>query len=179
MYSEQVFYLILDPAPVLGVGQHGHHGGVPVVAVDNVHAEVQVGYHVKNGPAEEGILLAFGIAAPVNGVAKVLLVVYEINGDVVQNQLLQAYIGIAPAHSGIEVEHVLHLIPILLLDAMVVGSDDSGVYSQLFQSLGQSAHHVGQTAGLGQGRTLGSRQQHIWHLGPAPLPEHIFKLFFH
>ena len=145
----------------------------------HVHLEVQVGQHVQHGAAEEGVLLTLGVAAAVDLVAEVLLVIDQIDGDAVQLQLFQAHISVAPAQSGIEVEHMLHLVGILILDAAVVWGNDSGVDAQLLQRLGQGAHHVGQAAGLGQRGALSGHQQHIGHLGAAALLQHFLEFLFH
>ena len=77
VYGEQGLHASVDVVAVLGAQQHGDHGRMPVVAVEHIREETEVGYCVEHGAGEEGILLAFGHAAAVYAVAEVVLVVYK------------------------------------------------------------------------------------------------------
>ena len=105
----------MDIVRVLGAQQHGDHGRVPVVAVQYVGEEAEVGYRVEHGAGEEGVLLPLGEAAAVYAVAEVVLVVHEVDSDAVEHELLYAAVLAAPAEVHGEAEHMLDPVAVLSL----------------------------------------------------------------
>ena len=179
MDGQQETEIFLHTALILGLGQHGDHGGVPVVAVHHLGPEVQQRQGVQHGAAEVGVLLPFRVAAAIDLVAEILLVVHQVDHNVVQHQLFNAHIGLAPAQVAVEMEHMLRLPGILVFDDPVIGDDDPGVDAQLGQGFGQGAHHIGKTAGLCQRSALRRTQQHCGQLAPALFLQHLTKFLFH
>ena len=179
MDGQQETEIFLHTALILGLGQHGDHGGVPVVAVHHLGLEVQQRQGIQHGPAEVGVLLPFRVAAPVDLVAEILLIVHQVDDHAVQYQLFNAHIGLAPAQIAVEMEHMLGLPGILVFDDPVIGDDDPGVDAQPGQGFGQGAHHIGKTACLCQRGALRRTQQHCGQLTAALFLQHFTKFLFH
>ena len=177
--GQQVFCPVLKLPGVLGVGQHGQHSRVPVVAVDHVWFKAQIRQGVQHSAAEETVLLPLRIAAAIDPVAEIGFVVHQIDSHAVQLQAFDTHIFLTPAELHIEIKQVLNPVGIAFFDAAVVGGNDSCVYVELFECLGQRSHHVGETSGLGEGRTFGGGQKHPGHFASAALLEQFAKLCFH
>ena len=177
--GQQETEIFLHTAGVLSLGQHGDHGGVPVVAVYYLGPEVQQRQRIQHGAAEVGVLLPLGIAAAVDLVPEILLIIHQVDHNTVQHQLFNAHIGLAPAQIAVEMEHMLSLPGIFVFDDPVIRDDDSGVNAQSGQRLGESPHHIGKTAGLGQRGALRRTQQHCGQLASSLFLQHITKFLFH
>ena len=146
---------------VLGLEQQRDDGGMPVVQMQQVRPEIEARQRVAHGPAEPGILLDLPVAALVDAFAEIVFVIQQIDGDAVQIQLFQAHVLTAPAQVEPEIGQVAHLIAVFFLDAAVIGYHHPAVETHAVQIGGQGAHHVGQTAGLGQRRAFGGHHQDI------------------
>ena len=132
----------------------GHQGGLPVVAVEHVGVPVQVAHALHHGPGEVGEPLPVVIVAVDVGALEVVLVVHEPVGDPVPLELKQAAVGGAPGQGHVEALQIGHLAAPLLPDALVEGEDHPHVVAVPGQGLGQGPGHVGQSAGLDEGRAL-------------------------
>ena len=95
---------------------------MPVVAVDDVGHEAEVRYRIQNGTGKEGILLALFVAALVNFVAEIKLIIDQINAHAVKLQPLYAAILRAPAEVDIKIEHMLDPVCVFILNAAVIRS---------------------------------------------------------
>ena len=93
--------------------------------------------------------------------------VNQIYNNIINNQLFDAYILLSPAKVNGEVADVFGLAKVLLLDALVVGGDDTAVNTQLCERLGQCADNVSQTTGLGQRSAFGGCNQNLRHFAAA------------
>ena len=132
----------------------GHQGGLPVVAVEHVWMPVQPAHALHHSPGEVGEALAIVVVAVNVGTLEVVFVVHKPVGDAVPLQLKDAAVGAAPGQGDVEALEVGHLTAPFLADAFVEGEDHPHVMAVSGQRLGQSAGHVGQSAGLDEGRTL-------------------------
>ncbi len=179
MDGQQIRELILDQSGILGVGQHGQHGGVPVVAVDHVGREAEIGQGFQNGAAEEAVLLPLREASAVDPVSEEALVVHEVDGHAVQLQLFDPDVLAPPAELDIEEEQMLDPVGEALLDTAVIGGDDARVDAEPAERPRQRPDHVGEASGLGQGRALGRGQQDAGHLPPSLFREQFAKLSLH
>ena len=86
--------LLLPDAVILQVD--GHQGGLPVVAVDHIRPEGQVGQHPHHSPGEEAETLAVIRVAVQVGAVEILLIVHKVPGDAVPLQGEQAAVAVAP-----------------------------------------------------------------------------------
>ena len=120
---------------------------MPVVAVDHLGHEIQIGDRVQHSTGKEGVLLQLGAA--IDAVSEIALVIDEIYGYTVQDELFDTDILTPPAKLRVKVEHMLHLIGILVFDHAVIRGDDPGVDAKARQGLRQCPDHIGQTACLG------------------------------
>ena len=122
--------------------------------MEYIRLEVQIGQEVQHRPLEEGVLLHLRLAAPVDGVAEVILVIHQVDDGAVHIQLFQAGIAAPPAQVHVDAAYMLDPVVIFSLDAVMEGGDDPGVEAHFAQALGQCAGHVSQTAGFAQRRTF-------------------------
>ena len=152
---------------------------MPVIAVDNIGIKAKLRNSLNDGAAEVHILLAFGLAAAVDLVAEVFLIVNEIYGNAVYFNTLNTHIFLYPANEYFKVKQMLYLILVLVLDDLVIGGNNSGIDTELCQILRQSADNVSKTAGLAQGCAFSSSQQNLGHLSTAALFKHLTKFLFH
>ena len=141
--------------------EHGGHGGVPVVAVQDVACEPvqnpgQVLEGLDDGLGEEGEALSV-VEEPVRiATAEVTLVVDEQVVDAEVVEALDAAVLIAPAEWDIEVAQVLHAVLVLLGDGVVLRNEHDDLGARGFEGLGQGARHVAEAAGLHEGRGFGA-----------------------
>ena len=121
--------------------EHGGHGGVPVVAVQDVAREPvqnpgQVLEGLDNGLGEEGEALSV-VEEPVRiATAEVVLVVDEQVVDAAVVETLDTAVLSAPAERDIEVAQVLHAVLELLCDGVVLGNEHDDLGARGFESLG-------------------------------------------
>ena len=179
MDRQQIAQSLLHAAAVLGLAEEGQHTALPVVAVNDRGAEVQCRERVHDGALEKGILLDLRLAAAVDAVAEIVLVVDQIDDDAVEHQLLHTDIAVLPADLGVEVQHMLHAVAILILDDAVIGDHDARVQAERGEGLRQCADHVGETAGFGQRRALRGDQQNRGWVDPALAVKNIAEFFVH
>ena len=103
--------------------EHGCHGGMPVVAVENVaHKAVrQVLQGLADGFGEECEALAIVKKAIRIVALKIVLVVYKEIGDAVVHQALKAAVLVAPAQGHVKVGDMFHLAEVGAIDRGVFG----------------------------------------------------------
>ena len=166
MDGEEIFYLLLHATGVLGSGEEGNHGCVPVIALDDIRCKIQKGQGIQNGTGEEAVLLSFRKAAPVNTVPEEKLAVNEIDGHTIHHKLFQPGVFMPPAQIHIDIKQMLDLRGILLLDTSVIGRDDPCLHPQGLKGLGQSSNHISQTAGFGERGTLRCCQKNLRQIFP-------------
>ena len=140
---------------VLQLVQHGDQAGLPVVAVQHVGDEIDLGQRLHHRAAEEGEALALVTAHAIDVVAaEILLVIHEIVGDAGIFQRFDADILPAPAEVDVEVQHVLHLLAPFRTDGLIKGEDDANVLAGLQDLPGQRADHVRKAAGFDERHAL-------------------------
>ena len=161
MDRQQVAQILLHAAAILGLAQHGDHGCMPVVAVQNVRCKVKVGDRVQYGTGKEGVLLQLRIAAAINAVAEIALIIDKINGHAIKDKLFNADVFTPPAKLCIEIKHMLHFVGVFVLDDAVIRCNHTRVNPQRGQRFWQRANHVGQAACLGERCTFGRYQKHV------------------
>ena len=142
MDGEEIAPALLHAPLILGARKHGQHGGVPVVAVDDLRLEIKSRQRLENGTAEEGVLLSLRESSAVYPVAEVVLAVHKVDRHAVQHELFYPGVLRAPAEMYVEMEHMLRLSGVSVLYAAMVRRDDARVYPELFQGLWQRADHV-------------------------------------
>jgi len=177
--GQQRLHARLHPAGVLRFHQHGQHGRVPVVAVQDLGREVQPGQRLQDRAGEKRVLLALGLAAAIDAVAEIKLVVHEVNDDAVEQQPLDADVLVPPAEVDIKIRQVRDLRCVLFLDHAVVRRDDARVEAERGQTFRQRADNVRKAAGLGQRRALGGCQQHAGQVAAAFFGQRCAQFGFH
>ena len=139
----------------------GHQGGLPVVAVDDLRPEFQMGQHSHDGPGEEAEALAVVHVAVQVRAVEVLLVVQEVPGHAVPLQGEQAAVAVPPGQIYVVIALKFQLAAEALPHALIQ-RQDHGHFRALFrQGLGQRAGHIRQTAGLAKRHCLAGRIQNL------------------
>ena len=130
--------------------EHGRdQAGLPVVAMQHIRHKVNQRQAFEHRTAEIGEPLALVRAIAIDIVAaEILLVVDEVEGNPVVDELFNAHVLPAPAEVDVEKQHMFHLLAPFGFDGGVHGQHHAHVYPLIAQALGQRAHHVRQTAGL-------------------------------
>ena len=151
--------LLFPDAVVLQI--NGHQGGLPIVAVDDVGPEGQVGQHPHHSPGEKSEALTVVIVAVQVRAVEVLLVVHEVPGDAVPFQGKQSAVAAAPGQVHIVVAQEVQLVAELFLHLLVHGQDHGHLGALGGQGGRQGAGHVGQSAGFAEGHSLTGRIQDL------------------
>ena len=177
--GQQRLHARLHSAGVLRFHQHGQHGCVPVVAVQDLGRKVQPWQRLQDRAGEKRILLALGLAAAIDAVAEIKLVVHKVDDDAVEQQPLDADVLVPPAEVDIKIRQMRDLRCVLFLDHAVVRRDDACVKAQRGQTFWQRADNIRETAGLGQRRALGGCQQHAGEVAAAFFGQRCAQFGFH
>ena len=163
MHREHALHVVAGIALAVELAQeHGHEGGLPVVA----HADVALQLReeldgLADGLGEEREALAI-VEVAVDGIAlEVGLVVEEVEVDAVVLEMLDAAVHAAPCQGHVHLAQMLHLLLVLPGDGAVLGHDDRALGALGVERLGQRARDVAQAAGLGEGHGLGGREQDL------------------
>ena len=155
---------LLHAAAVLCAGKHGDHGGVPVVAVEDIRLEIlQTRDRIQNRPAEIGILLALAVTAEIDRRTEILFAVDEVDDHPVDHEFLETHIFPSPAEIAVEAYNVLCPVAILLLDDPVIRHDDSGVHTEFRKRLRKRSHHIRKSPCFGQRRAFRADQKDLRH----------------
>ena len=176
---QQRLHARLHPAGVLRFHQHRQHGRVPVVAVQDLGRKVQPWQRLQDRAGEKRILLALGLAAAINAVAEIKLVVHKVDDDAVEQQPLDADVLVPPAEVDIKIRQMRDLRCVLFLDHAVVRRDDACVKAERGQTFRQRADNICKAAGLGQRRALGGCQQHAGEVAAAFFGQRCAQFGFH
>ena len=150
---------VLPHAVILQVD--GHQGGLPVVAVDDLGPELEVGQHPHDGPGEETEPLAIVDIAVQVGTVEVLLVVQEVPCHTVFLQGEQAAVAVPPGQVHKVVALEFQLAAEALLHALVQGQHHGHLGALLSQCRGQRTGHIRQAAGFAKGDSLTGRVQNL------------------
>ena len=136
--------------------EHAAQGRLPVVAVQDVALELRdLGDGLADGLGEEREALAV-VEVAVEAVAlEVGLVVDEVEVEVLERELLDAAVLVAPRKRHVEVRDVLHLVLVLLRNAGVLGHDDGGAGAGMLEGAGKRPGDIAQAARLGKRDGLG------------------------
>ena len=152
------------------VKHHGDQTGLPVMAVDNVRAEIKRREHREDRLAEEGKLLDILVDVAVRMAArKIKLVVHKVEGHALILQLEQTDILASPGKVHGEVRDELHLILVLLRDRHVFRQDHAHVKLVFVDVLRQRADDIRQTSCLDKRYTFRSRKQNLFHTKPPSI----------
>ena len=135
---------------------HGNQSCLPVVGVDDVGMEVDVGQHLQNGAGEERKALGVVIVTVEGAALEVVFVVDEVVGAVVPASPEQAAVLVSPRDGHGEVGDEVHLILQILRDGAVERNNDAAVLSLSAQGMRKAARNVGKTAAAAEGIRLGS-----------------------
>ena len=152
---------------------------MPVIAVEDIGREVQIGNCIHHGTCEESILLPFRITAAINRIAEIEFTVYQINRYSIQNQFFNPCILVTPAEIHIKSEHVLNFSGILLLNAAVIGSDHTRINAERSKILRQGTDYIRQAARFGKRSTLGGNEQDIRQFFAFLCGKQRLKFFLH
>ena len=128
--------------------------------MQDAHIEIELRDGVHDRAGEERILLAFELAAAIDGATKVELVVDEVINRSVELKLLEADILRTPAEARLEITHVLRLAEVLFLDLSMERHDDACIDAELLQVFRKSAHDISQAAHLHERSALSCSDQH-------------------
>ena len=156
---------------VLGLQEHRHKSGLPVVALDHIGDEVHGHQRIQTGLGEVGKALAVIVVA-VDGTVtatEVIEVIHKVDlhavGAVLQGE--DARVLLTPAQRDMELGYLLHLILGVFQDLLVVGQNQNNfVAGDTGQSGGQCFHDVAQTTGLGVGRAFRSKNGNFHTISP-------------
>ena len=177
--GQQCLHARLHSAGVLRFHQHGQHGRVPVVAVQDLGRKVQPWQRLQDRAGEKRVLLALGLAAKIDAVAEIKLIVHEVDDDAVEQQPLDADVLVPPAEVDIKIRQMRDLRCVLFLDHAVVRRDDACVKAERGQTFRQCADDVRKAAGLCQRRALGGCQQHAGQVAAAFFGQRCAQFGFH
>ena len=150
---------VLPHAVILQVD--GHQSSLPVVAVDDLRPELEVGQHPHDGPGEEAEPLAVVDVSIQVGAEEILLVVQEIPGHAVLLQGEQAAVAVPPGQVHEVVALEFQLAAEALLHPLVHRQHHSYLGTLLSQGRGQRTGHIRQAAGLAKGDSLTGRVQNL------------------
>ena len=142
-----------------GALENRHQGSLPVVAVDHIGSPVHEIQGSQSGLGEEAVFGNIRDDGSIGiSVAEEFLVVDEIIHNAVPNVLHNAYVEGTPvgAQGHLELAPVDHPALVFPGNAPVAGKDDLHITVHPGQGLGQSVHHVAQTAGFDEGIALGT-----------------------
>ena len=135
-----------------------YHPGMPVVAVDNIRLEIQMGQRRQHRPAEKGKTLRV-VAVAVQLVAlKIKFVIHKIGGQLADGQFKDTAVLLPPRQFQHPRPLGLHLVLEPGLDGAVFGDDHPGVNAFSQQRPGQSPRHIRQTARLNERRRFRSHK---------------------
>ena len=137
---------VLPHAVVLQID--GHQGGLPVVAVDDLRPELEVGQHPHHRPGEEAEPLPVVHVAVQLRPVEVLLVVQEVPGDAVLLQGEQAAVAVPPGQVHVVIALEIQPVAELLLHLLVQGQHHRHLRALGRQGRGQGARHIRQAPGL-------------------------------
>ena len=146
---------LLPHAVVLQID--GHQGGLPVVAVDDLRPEPQVGQHPHHGPGEKSEPLAVVHVAVQLRTPEILLVVQEVPGDAVPFHGEQPAVAVAPGQVHIVVAFKMQLVAEFLLHLLVQGQHHRHIRALGRQRRRQGARHIRKASGFAERNRLAGR----------------------
>ena len=82
---------------ILRFQQERQHTGLPVVAMDDIRAEIHLEDRFHHGTGKERVLFTLGFPALINRAAEVVFIIYQVIGNIIINQFFHAHILRAPA----------------------------------------------------------------------------------
>ncbi len=148
MYSHNGLYPTEELAACEAVMEiHRDKTCLPVMAVDNVGAEVKHGKCREHSLIKVHEFLNVPVVFGVGLVSReVMFVVNEIEGNSLMNYLKYTNILLSSRPVHIEVGDILHFVLPLLLHAGIFREDNSYIKKLLVKSLRQRAYNVSQSA---------------------------------
>ena len=159
---------VLPHAVVLEVD--GHQRRLPVVAVDHLRPEAQVGQHAHHGPGEEAEALSVIHVAVEVGTVEILLVVQEVPGHAVLLHGEKAAVVVPPGKVHIVIAKIGQLIAEALFHPLVQRQDHRHLGTFGCQSRRQGAGHVCKTAGFTKRNSLAGCIQNLHIFSPFLFP---------
>ena len=144
----------------------GNKSGLPVVAVDQVRAEIHGGKCGENrfGEERETCDLKQRIICIRLVTGEESFVVDEIEGDSLHLGLQHTYILTLPVEVHVEVCDIFHLVLHLLLHAGILGHDHPDVIIFLIQFLGKRTDNICQSACLDKRNALRCHKKNLLHI---------------
>ena len=154
--------LVFRNVVVEALQESGHQGGLPVVAVDHIGIEIDVGNGFQNGSGEVGKPFAV-IVIPVDVVpVEVIFVVYKVIIEVGLGSggFEDTTVQHPPAQRHAEAGDEFNVILGIEFDFFVVGKNDGHFHIRVVgKFIGQGIGHVSQAAGFDiGGRFAGGKQ---------------------
>ena len=108
-----------------------HEACMPVVAVDDIRLEANLGQHGQDGAAEVGKAFVI-IAVSVKAIAlEIPFVIDEIDGHAVAFDFFDAVVELAPGQVHDACRHFFHLLLHFFCDAAVFRNDQADVHALL------------------------------------------------
>ena len=141
---------------------------LPVIAVDNIRFKIGVEQHLKDCAGEEGEALTVIVETVKAAALEIVFVVDKVEGDAIAFSLEQSAVLAAPANGNAEIGDIGQGIAELKIP--VKRQNHTAVNTVTHQSLGQSAGHIGQTAGFGKRCSLAGsiKNFHVYLLKTVP-----------
>ena len=135
---------------------NGNQSRLPVVGVNDVGMEVDVGQHLKDRAREECESLGVVIVTVERAALEVVFVVDEIVGAVVPARPEQSAVLMSPCNRHCEVGDEVELVFKILRNGAVKRYDDAAILSFSAQGMRKAARYVGKSAAAAEGIRLGS-----------------------
>ena len=138
--------------------------GLPVMAVNDIRAEIKCRQCREDRLAEEGEFFDVLVDVAVRMVAReVELVVHEVEPHALVLQLKQSDVLASPGEIHRKVGDKLHLLLVLLRNRHILGQNDAHVKFILVDVLRERPDHIRKTARLDERNTFRCRKQNLFH----------------
>ena len=128
----------------------------------HIRNEIDPLHELDGRQLEEGKALAVISLSVDPAPEEILLIVQEIEGDPIPDQLSDPDILMAPAHIGIVVSLIGDLIAEPGIHQVIIGKNDNDLIPLFRQSLGKGSNHIPQATRLGKRRPF-RRCKHNFH----------------
>ena len=133
---------------------HGNERGLPVVGMDDIGMEVDVGQHLEDGAREERKALRVVIVTIEGAALEVVFVVDEVVGAVVPARPKQAAVLVSPRYGYGEVGDEVHLVLQILRNGAVERHNDTAILTFSAKGMRKAAGNIGKTAAAAEGIRL-------------------------
>ena len=156
MDGEQALDVVIPGS--VGIEQivvHGNESRLPVVAVNDIGMEIDIGEHLQNRAGEESKSLGVVIVAVESTALEVVLVVDEIVGAIIPARPEQSAILMSPRHRYGEVGDEVELVLQILRDGAVKRNYDTAILTLSAKGMRKAACYVSESAAAAERVCLG------------------------